>query len=149
MVAFEHLDPLKKSGFVLEYDESAPPGSKVKLLSQPVSKGVVFGVKDLEELLHLLTDVSASSSKATSIRCSKARAMFAMRSCRKSVMVGKALNRRQMTAILKHMGTMEQPWNCPHGRPTMRHLANLNTLHITDDAPISSFASQSVDWAAF
>jgi len=23
------------------------------------------------------------------------------------------------------MGEMEKPWNCPHGRPTMRHLAGL------------------------
>ena len=23
------------------------------------------------------------------------------------------------------MGTMDQPWNCPHGRPTMRHLADI------------------------
>jgi DNA mismatch repair protein PMS2 len=24
------------------------------------------------------------------------------------------------------MGEIDQPWNCPHGRPTMRHLLSLN-----------------------
>ena len=33
------------------------------------------------------------------VRCSKARAMFAMRACRKSIMIGTPLNKRQMTAV--------------------------------------------------
>lgn len=35
----------------------------------------------------------------TMVRCSKARAMFAMRACRRSVMVGKALDKTRMTAV--------------------------------------------------
>jgi len=27
--------------------------------------------------------------------------------------------------VVDRMGTMDQPWNCPHGRPTMRHLHSL------------------------
>ncbi|OJA08194.1 hypothetical protein AZE42_12840 [Rhizopogon vesiculosus] len=53
--------------------------------------------------------------------CSKARAMFAMRACRKSIMIGKALSANRMTSIIQHMSTMDQPWNCPHGQPMMRH----------------------------
>ena len=34
--------------------------------------------------------------------------------------------------VVSHMGTMDQPWNCPHGRPTMRHLKNMNF----EDIPI-------------
>ena len=33
------------------------------------------------------------------VRCSKARAMFAMRACRKSIMIGTPLNKRQMTTV--------------------------------------------------
>ena len=47
---------------------------------------------DLEELLGLLR-VSASDEM---VRCSKVRSMFAMRACRKSVMIGHPLNMRQM-----------------------------------------------------
>lgn len=31
--------------------------------------------------------------------------------------------------ILKHLADLKSPWNCPHGRPTMRHLVDLTTLH--------------------
>jgi len=27
--------------------------------------------------------------------------------------------------VLDHLATMDMPWNCPHGRPTMRHLIDL------------------------
>ena len=40
-------------------------------------------------------------------------------------MVGKTLTLKQMRKVARHMGEMEKPWNCPHGRPTMRHLAGL------------------------
>ena len=40
-------------------------------------------------------------------------------------MVGKVLTMKQMEQVVRHMGEMEKPWNCPHGRPTMRHLAGL------------------------
>jgi DNA mismatch repair protein PMS2 len=33
------------------------------------------------------------------VRCSKARAMFAMRACRKSVMIGKSLTKAQMVQV--------------------------------------------------
>lgn len=33
------------------------------------------------------------------VRCTKARAMFAMRACRRSVMIGKSLTKAQMVAV--------------------------------------------------
>jgi len=56
------------------------------------------------------------------------RKVCASAACRSSVMVGDDLNKRQMQQLITNMGTMDQPWNCPHGRPTMRHLANLDQL---------------------
>lgn len=128
LVAIEHQDTLLSNGFEVRISESGLPGTRIKLVAQPISKSTVFGVKDLEELLYLLRDTSAGSEAARGIRCSKARSMFASRACRKSVMIGTALNKARMEAILKNMGTIEQPWNCPHGRPTMRHLACLKTI---------------------
>jgi DNA mismatch repair protein PMS2 len=29
---------------------------------------------------------------------------------------------------VKCMAEMEHPWNCPHGRPTMRHLMSLKEM---------------------
>jgi DNA mismatch repair protein PMS2 len=94
---------------------------------------------DLEELIHLLHDRAPGQI----VRPAKVRSMFAMRACRKSVMVGKALTLPQMTGvrarershgldgadqgrpaqIIRRMEGMKEPWSCPHGRPTMRWLA--------------------------
>lgn len=52
-------------------------------------------VLDLEEVVHLLRDRPGGQM----VRCSKARAMFAMRACRKSVMVGTPLTLHQMMAV--------------------------------------------------
>ena len=99
--------------------------------------------------------------KGEMVRCSKARSMFAMRACRKSVMVGMPLTHHQMTTVslnsliigefthsiflsyqvIRHMGTMDQPWNCPHGRPTMRHLLDVRTSGSTQ--------KRHVDWTSF
>ncbi|KAF8520420.1 hypothetical protein BU17DRAFT_46831, partial [Hysterangium stoloniferum] len=126
MVAMENVDVLRNNGFEVLIDENAPAGNgeRIKLVAQPVSKSTTFDMKDLAELLHLMHD----QPRGQMVRCSKARAMFAMRACRKSVMVGMPLTIGQMTTVVRHMGTMEQPWNCPHGRPTMRHLASLTQL---------------------
>ena len=55
---------------------------------------------DLEELLHLMQDRPSGQM----VRCSKARAMFAMRACRKSVMVGMPLAKSQMTSVSSRLG---------------------------------------------
>jgi len=44
------------------------------------------------------------------------------------VMIGTALNTSEMKKLITHMGEMDHPWNCPHGRPTMRHIANLDVI---------------------
>lgn len=44
------------------------------------------------------------------------------------VMIGTALSVNEMKKLVVHMGEIKHPWNCPHGRPTMRHLANLDVI---------------------
>jgi len=51
--------------------------------------------------------------------------MLAMRACRSSIMIGKTLDGTTMRRILDNLADLKSPWNCPHGRPTMRHLAVL------------------------
>ncbi|CAG8690454.1 15461_t:CDS:2, partial [Dentiscutata erythropus] len=123
LVAIDNIDILKANGFDIEVDLEAQPTKKLKLISQPMSKDIIFGVEDLEELIFLLTERPGEM-----IRCSKVRKMFASRACRKSVMVGDALSFQQMEKIVRHMGEIDQPWNCPHGRPTMRHLFDLSQI---------------------
>lgn len=77
-------------------------------------------------------------------------------------MIGDSLNRQQMVKVradgcgfrirfgtwltgaiqvLQHMSTIEQPWNCPHGRPTMRHLCDISQV---PQRPINA-----IDWDGY
>ncbi|KAJ6283392.1 hypothetical protein J3E71DRAFT_391035 [Bipolaris maydis] len=124
---------LAANGFVVELNptsETEPrPGTRASLTSLPMSKEVTFTPSDLEELLSLILDnppsSSTSSSSAYILRPSKVRKLLASRACRSSVMIGKTLKTQRMREIVRHMGGMDKPWSCPHGRPTMRHLLDL------------------------
>ncbi|KAF2109895.1 hypothetical protein BDV96DRAFT_584776 [Lophiotrema nucula] len=122
---------LLANGFKVEIDESGATqvGRRVKLTSLPTSKGVTFSPSDLEDLIQKLFESPPSSSDTGSQympRPDKVRKLLAMRACRSSVMVGKTLKHSKMEQLVRNMGTMEKPWNCPHGRPTMRHLQSLD-----------------------
>ena len=122
-ILMDNVEIFQKNGFDFEIDHNAEDMKRVKLVSLPMSKNWTFGVEDIEELIFMLSD-----SPGVMCRPSRVRKMFASRACRMSIMVGTALNQAQMKKIVCHMGEIEQPWNCPHGRPTMRHLINLGML---------------------
>ena len=126
-IVLEHNEAFLKNGFLIDADTSGdlPVGLRCKLVSLPMSREVVFDVTDLEELIALLSDSTASSSMENVPRPSKVRRMFAMRACRSSVMVGKTLTLKQMGSLVRKMGEIDKPWNCPHGRPTMRYVCGL------------------------
>lgn len=128
-VVLNHPDALKANGFEIEI--TAPDSDEMeestkrtcRLLTLPTSHTTTFDLSDLSELLYLLSETPTSSSVIP--RPKKVQRMLAMRACRSSIMVGKVLTMKQMEQVVRHMGEMEKPWNCPHGRPTMRHLAGL------------------------
>ncbi|KAH7584039.1 MutL C terminal dimerization domain [Nakaseomyces glabratus] len=123
LIVMDNLSVFERNGFKIEIDEDAMAGHKVKLISIPVSKRTIFGVADFQELVYLIKEDGGTNK--SNIKCSKIRAMFAMRACRSSIMVGKPLNMRTMTRVVQNLSTLDKPWNCPHGRPTMRHLMEL------------------------
>jgi DNA mismatch repair protein PMS2 len=129
-VLMENYSALEKNGFIVSIDtsENEPIGQRCKLISLPLSKEVTFGLEDLEELLHLLAESPGLSQSSMIPRPSKVRKMFAMRACRSSIMIGKTLTEPKMRTVVSHMGEIDRPWNCPHGRPTMRHLMTLNAF---------------------
>eukprot|EP00070_Physeter_catodon_P017964 XP_023977422.1 mismatch repair endonuclease PMS2 isoform X1 [Physeter catodon] len=122
-VLIENLEIFRKNGFDFVIDEDAPVTERAKLISLPTSKSWTFGPQDIDELIFMLSD-----SPGVMCRPSRVRQMFASRACRKSVMIGTALNTSEMKKLVTHMGEMDQPWSCPHGRPTVRHLANLDII---------------------
>ncbi|XP_014915463.1 mismatch repair endonuclease PMS2 isoform X3 [Poecilia latipinna] len=122
-VLLENVEIFQKNGFEFLIDEDAQVMERVKLVSLPTSRNWTFGPADIEELIFMLSD-----SPGVMCRPSRVRQMFASRACRKSVMIGTALSVSEMKKLVIHMGEIEHPWNCPHGRPTMRHLANLEII---------------------
>uniref|UniRef100_A0A8C4T8X8 Mismatch repair endonuclease PMS2 n=1 Tax=Erpetoichthys calabaricus TaxID=27687 RepID=A0A8C4T8X8_ERPCA len=122
-VLIDNLEIFRKNGFDFVIEEDAPVMERVKLTRLPTSKNWTFGPSDIEELIFMLSDCPG-----VMCRPSRVRQMFASRACRKSVMIGTALSASEMKKLVTHMGEIEHPWNCPHGRPTMRHLANLDMI---------------------
>ena len=166
----ENLPALEANGFAVAVDDSGdqPVGSRCQLLSLPLSRETTFSLADLEELVSLLADHQSSLSSSSSLslpstsvssaktaafipRPSKVRKMFAMRACRSSVMIGKPLPARQMERLVRHMGELDKPWNCPHGRPTMRHLCGLGAWDEAGWAEGDDFrgSRKKTDWASY
>ncbi|KAI1377558.1 DNA mismatch repair protein MutL [Hypoxylon crocopeplum] len=149
----ENLEALEANGFIVKMDESGdqPVGSRCQLLNLPLSRETTFSLTDLEELISILTDHQSASASAIP-RPSKVRKMFAMRACRSSVMIGKSLSTKQMEKLVRHMGELDKPWNCPHGRPTMRHLCGLGVWSDMGWKEGNGFGRERAprtDWAAY
>lgn len=134
-VIFNYPTALKANGFEIETTPAVPSDDDAadfdetsrrsfRLRTLPISGAKTFDLSDLDELLHLLSEAPANGSEIP--RPKKVQRILAMRACRSSIMVGKTLTHRQMSTVVRHMGEMEKPWNCPHGRPTMRHLVGLD-----------------------
>ena len=51
---------------------------------------------------------------------------IATKACRMSIMIGVSLDKTRMEQVLSDMSKILSPWNCPHGRPTMRLLYELD-----------------------
>ncbi|KAK6525613.1 hypothetical protein TWF281_010668 [Arthrobotrys megalospora] len=136
LVVMDNMEVLKKNGFVVEVDDEGPVGRRCRLVSLPMSKDKVFDLKDFEELLHLIREHPNDDT----VRPSKVRAMFAMRACRSSIMIGRTLGMKDMKRVVNHMGELDKPWNCPHGRPTMRHLCDVGQLECWGEDGERAFA---------
>ena len=118
----------------------------------PHSKQTQFGADDVRELAALLRDVPPPERRGVHFampRLPKLRAMFASRACRSSVMIGTSLHDREMRSIVHNLSGLEQPWNCPHGRPTMRHLVCMRDLEAKSRAMTELTGNPALDFAIY
>ena len=53
---------------------------------------------------------------------------IATKACRMSIMIGVTLDKVRMEKILSDLSKILSPWNCPHGRPTLRLLNKLDDI---------------------
>lgn len=126
LIVAEHLDGFRLGGFCIDYNAERPPTQRLSLRSQPVSKSTMFVMDDVQEMVATLKRQGLSHWQGP-LRPARVRTMLASRACRKSVMIGTALDTKQMKSIVRNLTGLEHPWTCPHGRPTMRHLCTLET----------------------
>jgi DNA mismatch repair protein PMS2 len=84
-----------------------------------------------------ISQTQDSASKVLA-RLPKAVAMFANRACRGSIMIGTALSQKEMETVVKRLADVENPWSCPHGRPTMRHVKDLTSIMMEDEQRAAS-----------
>ena len=122
LLVLDNIEIFKKNGFNIRFNEEDSPGERIKLISLPLLKQTVFDLSDFHEIIHL---VKESDNMKSTVRCSKIRTMFALRACRSSIMIGQFLKKNTMETVVKNLAGLDKPWNCPHGRPTMRHLMEL------------------------
>jgi DNA mismatch repair protein PMS2 len=119
-------------------------GNRIMLMCVPMTTQSNKLLNDIDELLYILSETdlnsgsinsssSQNSSQLTEIKSSSLRAIFASKACRKSIMIGTSLNKAEMKRVISHLEGIEKPWNCPHGRPTMRHLINIKLLKSLND----------------
>lgn len=150
-IIINHRDSLTANGFFVDVDLSGEVnvGNRCSLLTLPTSREVTFTPRDLEELIVLLSEHVGNGIP----RPAKVRKLLAMRACRGSVMIGKTLTPGMMEKIVRHLGEMDKPWNCPHGRPTMRHLYGLDawpTSHWNEGDGLAGLGESSpTNWAQF
>ena len=50
---------------------------------------------------------------------------MASRACRDAYMIGDSMKMNEMEKIVGQMASLNLPWNCPHGRPTLIKLLTL------------------------
>ncbi|CAC9696036.1 DNA mismatch repair protein PMS1, putative, partial [Plasmodium sp. DRC-Itaito] len=129
----------------IEDDEEMLMELNVYLLSLPVFNGKILEVVDFMSLLHHLTEHPVASYNESEVsvkttvdlnnktdtwfnynfpRPQKVWRILASKACRNAIMVGKALNIYEMIKIKKKLSFLKNPWNCPHGRPTIKYLIN-------------------------
>ena len=134
----ENEQLLEKAGYEIQVIKTRKAGNRIMLTSVPTSKkqNKLFDSNDIDELLFILNENNISCcdestenvenlQKLHQIKPSSLRALYASKACRKSIMIGDSLNKFEMKRVITHLSEIVKPWNCPHGRPTLRHLINL------------------------
>lgn len=123
----DNVDVFTKNGFNLKFAKN--DSEDIYLETLPLSEKTQFTIDDFFEIMDLLKASEGTYKVNKDIRCSKVRSMFAMRACRMSIMIGRPLNVQVMKRIVSNLSVLDKPWNCPHGRPTIRHLMELRSYN--------------------
>ena len=101
-----HTDELARLGF----DPEPFGGGTVRLRAVPAPLGRVADPEALESTLAALRDGSAADERD---------ALLADLACHPSLKAGDELTDDEAAALVERLGACDQPFACPHGRPTV------------------------------
>ena len=101
-----HADELARLGF----DPEPFGGGTVRLRAVPAPLGRVANPAALESTLAALRDGSAADERD---------ALLADLACHPSLKAGDELTDDEAAALVERLGACDQPFACPHGRPTV------------------------------
>nr|AGH55784.1 PMS2 [Brachionus calyciflorus] len=139
-ILIDNLNILEKLGYEVQICQNRKVGNRIMITCVPMSSksNKLFDFKDIDEILFVLSESdlnagsiqmsSSENSHFTDLKSSSLRSLYASKACRKSIMIGDSLNITEMKRVITHLNEIDKPWNCPHGRPTMRHLINVDLL---------------------
>jgi len=115
----------------LEEEGRSHPGGQV-IECAPIGEEVVKGGGIFQTRLVIAAPAGAARQCWGAVsrfpRPRKVWALLASKACRSAIMVGKGLRESDQYDLVRSLSSLSQPWNCPHGRPTLRHLINLRTV---------------------
>lgn len=127
-LALEHKAELRGHGFLIQpcpalQADSDGCTAAVLVCSVPVLPYDTVTPQDVCELTQQLLQYGSIVRPLRSVWHS-----MATKACRSSIMIGTVLSDGTMRDIVDHLSTMDQPWNCPHGRPTLRHIGHVSKI---------------------
>lgn len=146
MLVIDNQEIFHNNGFKLKIN-STPVDNEILLLTLPIYQNITFNLDDFNELLNLVSQQQDQVNP--NLKCSKIKKILAMKACRSSIMIGTFLSKSKMREIISNLSTLDKPWNCPHGRPTMRHLIDIKNWQPTSSASrtlLNGFPLTSVDY---
>ncbi|CAD2216894.1 DNA mismatch repair protein PMS2 [Angomonas deanei] len=128
-LALEHAATLREHGFLVKEatKENTPQdgellANKLLVCSVPVLPYDTVLPTDVLELIQQLVTYHSIQSPLKAVWHS-----LATKACRQSIMIGTALNLTTMRNVVHRLAELEKPWNCPHGRPTLRCLGTVGS----------------------
>lgn len=128
-LALAHTPDLLKHGFTVK--QSGDP-TKLLVSSVPVLPYDVVSATDVLELVQQLVRYGTITRQLRAVWHS-----LATKACRSSIMIGTALSDSSMRTVVRRLSELDQPWTCPHGRPTLRHLGDAQSFHMGEAKPLS------------
>ena len=110
-VVIDNLDRFDKMGFEIEEMSD----DTVKVSSIPS----IFDKNDKKDFLYELIKDFSDFKNDKNIKYESIEERIASKACRKSIKANDKISEFEARELIKELFTLDNPFNCPHGRPTM------------------------------